>query len=57
MEIISQYQVSSKNQIVILKTEDELSNKIKLNYERWIKAYEDSYFISTRTYADLNVSS
>ncbi len=40
MEIISQYQVSSKNQIVILKTDDELSNRIRDNLERWISAYE-----------------
>ena len=56
MEIISQYQVSSKNEIVILNTEDEISNRIRLNYERWINDYEDSYFTSTRTYNDLNVS-
>jgi hypothetical protein len=51
MEIISQYQVSSKNQIVILKTDDKLSNRIKENYERWITSYEDNYFTSTRTYS------
>jgi hypothetical protein len=28
MEIISQYQVSSKNQIVLLNTDDELSKRI-----------------------------
>ena len=40
MEIISQYQVSSKNQIVILKTEDDLSNRIATSLEYWISLYE-----------------
>jgi hypothetical protein len=55
MEIISQYQVSSKNQIVILKTDDELSNRIKLSYERWIKEYQEIYNRCIRNYEDLNV--
>lgn len=56
MEIISQYQVSSKNQIVILNTDDSLSKRISGSFEHWMTLYEENYFISTRSYIDLNVS-
>jgi hypothetical protein len=39
MEIISQYQVSSDNQIVILNTEDELSHRVLTSFDHWISAY------------------
>jgi len=56
MEIISQYQVSSNNQIVILNTEDELSKRVKDSVDFLISTYMDLYNISIRTYNELNVS-
>jgi hypothetical protein len=61
MELISQYQVSSNNQIVYLKAEEEtpfsLSNAISNSYAVWIAEYGKEYRKATFEFSlALNVS-
>lgn len=61
MELISQYQVSSNNQIVYLKAEEQmsfsLSNNINNSYPIWIIDYEKEYRRATFDYTmNLNIS-
>jgi inositol 1,4,5-triphosphate receptor type 1/inositol 1,4,5-triphosphate receptor type 3 len=60
MELISEYQVSSKNKIVFLKAEEgissSLSSTINESYELWISEYMRDYDIITLTYEPLDVS-
>lgn len=59
MEIISQYQVSSNNQIVYLAEEEKiassLSSKIAEGRKQWFQTYIDNYELSVIRYYDLDV--
>ncbi len=60
MEIISQYQVSSNNQIVYLAEEEKiassLSSKIAEGRRQWFEAYLEKYEMSVHKYVDLDIS-